>query len=166
MRITRPKRFIIILILTGIFILTCGTFAGYKIGYSNAEMNQEEVSTEIIEIVDVPTTSIEPVQKDEPNLIGLGYFDLTAYCPCKKCCGKSDGITASGTKATAGRTIAADTRYLPFGTEVYIYGQKYIVEDRGGAIKGKHIDIYFDTHEEALKFGRKQSEVFVTEDFY
>lgn len=82
-------------------------------------------------------------------------YTLTAYCPCKKCCGKTDGITASGAKAIQGVTIAADTSVLPFGTKVEIDGKVYTVQDRGGAIKGNRIDIYFDSHEEALKFGRQ-----------
>ena len=79
----------------------------------------------------------------------------TAYCPCAKCCGKSDGITATGTKATAGRTIAVDPSVIPYGTEIIIDGITYIAEDCGGAVKGNIVDIFFDTHEEALIFGRR-----------
>lgn len=77
----------------------------------------------------------------------------TAYCPCAYCCGKTDGITASGTIATQGRTIAADPSVLAYGTEVSINGNTYIVEDCGGAIKGNRIDIFYNSHEEALEFG-------------
>ena len=85
-------------------------------------------------------------------------FEATAYCACPKCCGKwSDGITASGTKATAKRTIAVDNNIIPLGSKVEIEGLgTYIAEDTGSAIKGKIIDIYFDTHEEALNFGRQK----------
>lgn len=85
-------------------------------------------------------------------------FEATAYCACSKCCGEwADGITASGTKATAKRTIAVDTNIIPLGSEVEIEGLGvYIAEDTGSAIKGKIIDLYFDTHEEALKFGRQK----------
>jgi len=79
----------------------------------------------------------------------------TAYCPCEKCCGKSDGVTATGTKATAGRTIAVDPSVIPYGTEVIINGHTYIAEDCGGAVKGNSIDIFFNTHEEARQFGRQ-----------
>jgi len=84
-------------------------------------------------------------------------FETTAYCPCAKCCGKSDGITASGTYATAGRTIAAPSNYA-FGTEIEINGNVYVVEDRGGAIKGNRIDIFFDSHSEANNYGRRTVE--------
>lgn len=82
-------------------------------------------------------------------------FNASAYCGCSKCCGKSTGRTASGTKATAGRTVAMSSKYS-FGTKVEIKGYgTYTVEDRGGAIKGNKIDIYFDNHQDALNFGRK-----------
>ena len=69
--------------------------------------------------------------------------------------------TASGAVAKAGVTVAADTSVLPFGTVVVINGHEYIVQDRGGAIKGEKIDIYFDDHQEALKFGVQYAEVYV-----
>ena len=84
---------------------------------------------------------------------------LTAYCPCVKCCGKSDGITASGTQATAGRTVAVDTRLIPYGTEISIDGKTYVAEDCGGKVKGYTIDVFFNSHEEALNFGRQTKTV-------
>lgn len=90
-------------------------------------------------------------------------YTLTAYCACEKCCGKSDGITASGVKAVEGVTIAADTSVLPFGTKVKIDGKIYTVQDRGGAIKGKRIDVYFDSHQKALEFGKQTKEITIIE---
>lgn len=54
-------------------------------------------------------------------------------------------------------TVAADTRYYPFGTRMYIPGYGWgVVEDRGGAIKGPdRIDLYFDSHDDALRWGRR-----------
>lgn len=91
-------------------------------------------------------------------------YIITAYCACKKCCGKTDGITASGVAATEGVTIAADTSVLPFGTVVYIEGVgKRIVQDRGGAVKGNHIDLFFNSHQAAMEFGRQELEVIILE---
>ena len=89
----------------------------------------------------------------------------SAYCPCIKCCGKDDGITATGTKATAGRTIAVDPRVIPYGSKVIINGVTYIAEDCGGAIKSNKIDIFFNTHYEALQWGIRtvEAEVIVYE---
>lgn len=94
----------------------------------------------------------------------IGYFTLTAYCSCSSCCGKSDGITASGTKAQAYHTIAADTRVLPFGTVVYINGEDYVVEDTGSAIHNNRIDVYFNSHSEARNFGRRYERVYTRKE--
>lgn len=92
-----------------------------------------------------------PTQPPERTLVSLGEYRISAYCPCEKCCLKSDGITASGTQATAGRTAAMNG--VPFGTKIVIDGHEYTIEDRGGGLGSKIIDIYFDTHEEALNSG-------------
>lgn len=86
----------------------------------------------------------------------LGLYTLTAYCSCEECCGKADGITASGVKATSNHTIAAPSEFA-FGTKLMINGKEYTVEDRGGAIKDKRIDIYFDSHQEAINFGKQKN---------
>ena len=91
-----------------------------------------------------------------------GQFVLTGYCPCAICCGKTNGITACGTLATANHTIAADSRFS-FGTKMVINGVVYTVEDRGGAIKGNRIDIFFTTHQDALNFGRQTADVYIVE---
>ena len=113
-----------------------------------------------IEYVDryIYAESTEP----EVEYVSLGMYKVTAYCACVRCCGKTDGITATGTKATEGRTIAADPKVLPYGTKVIINGHEYTVEDCGGAIYGNRIDIYFDSHEEAVQFGVQMLEVFVS----
>ena len=90
-------------------------------------------------------------------------YVITAYCPCVKCCGKIDGITASGVKAVEGVTVAMD-KSIPFGTKIYIDGVgERIVQDRGGAIKGNRIDLFFNDHQSALNFGRQTREVFIIE---
>lgn len=86
-------------------------------------------------------------------------YELTAYCPCAKCCGNTRGITSTGTKATAGRTIAVDPRKIPYGSKVVINGHVYVAEDCGGAIRGNRIDIFFNSHKEALAFGRRYEKV-------
>lgn len=95
----------------------------------------------------------------------LGEYTLTAYCACEFCRGKSDGVTATGTQATQGRTIAVDPRDIPYGTSVVIIlpdgtQHSYVAEDCGGAIKGKRIDIYFDSHADALEFGVRSGMVY------
>lgn len=91
----------------------------------------------------------------EPQTVDLGEFRITAYCPCTKCCGKSDGITSTGVVAQSNRTIAVDPNTIPYGSRVIINGNEYVAEDCGGAIKGNKIDMFFDTHQEALQWGVK-----------
>ena len=87
---------------------------------------------------------------------------MTAYCNEMYPHICNDGVstkTASGTVPTVGRTIAVDPRVIPYGTQVVIDGHTYIAEDCGGAIKGNKIDILFETHQEALDFGRQTKEI-------
>lgn len=97
------------------------------------------------------------------------WMEVTAYCPCKICCGKGAmGLTASGKHISYnnGLFVAADTDLLPFGTQLLIPGyaeQAIEVIDRGGAIKGHKLDVFFDTHERAMKWGRQWIPVTVVE---
>lgn len=107
--------------------------------------------------------AVKETEASENELIEPIEFEVTGYCPCEKCCGKTDGITKSGVKAISSKTIAMDKKY-PMGTEVIIEGFENIVfekQDIGGAIKGNKIDIYFDTHQEALNFGRQTKKVWI-----
>lgn len=79
----------------------------------------------------------------------------TAYCSCEKCCGWSTGITYSGTQATAGRTVGANLSQFPLGTVLVIDGHEYIVEDTGAGVGKNHVDIYMESHEDALEYGKK-----------
>ena len=126
--------------------------------------------TKIEETTQIVENSVESVEKCVfvPEETQPTYTEkemtITAYCPCVKCCGKSDGITASGTKAKQGRTVAVDPRCIPYGTEIIIDGQTYIAEDCGGAIKGSNrIDLFFSSHEQALSFGRQTKKVRIME---
>lgn len=84
----------------------------------------------------------------EPTKTYLGTYYITGYDICYSCCGKIDGITASGEKAMVGRTIAAPSN-LPFGTKLYIEGiGERIVEDRGGSISGQRLDLLCNNHSE------------------
>lgn len=84
---------------------------------------------------------------------------ITAYCPEKCCCGEyADGITSSGAPAK-GKLIAAP-KSIPFGTWIDIEGYGYAeVLDRGGAIKGRRLDVFFPTHQEALNWGVQYVEI-------
>ncbi|MGY4689091.1 3D domain-containing protein [Salibacterium sp. K-3] len=75
------------------------------------------------------------------------------------------GITYSGVKARRDRvsTIAADPSFFPIGTVMYIPGYGYgVVADTGSAIKGRKIDLYYDTVEDVYEeWGKRNIRVFV-----
>ncbi len=73
---------------------------------------------------------------------------------------KRVGITASGERARKG-TIAADRRY-PFGTKIYVPGYGWgEVQDRGGAIQGDRLDVFFSNRKDALEWGRQTLNVII-----
>lgn len=92
----------------------------------------------------------------------LKNVTLTAYSAGPASTGKSPGepgygVTASGTKVKEGRTIAVDPDVIPLGWWVYIEGFGFRrAEDTGSAVKGKKIDIYYDSEKTASKFGTKR----------
>ncbi|MFO7841479.1 MAG: 3D domain-containing protein [Fidelibacterota bacterium] len=115
---------------------------------------------------------IRPPFLKRPKIVTM---QVTAYCACQKCTGwkynwlgrrvyaygpqkgkpKEIGLTASGTKACRG-IIAADTDIYPMGTIMFIEGYGFgRVEDRGSAIKGHHIDLFFKSHDRAMEWGNK-----------
>lgn len=105
----------------------------------------------------------EPISERTKHIY-LGEFKLTAYCGenYKHICNDGDpSKTATGTKPTAGKTIAVDPSVIPYGAKVVIDGKEYFAEDCGGAIKGNRVDVFFDTHQEALDFGVKWKDVYV-----
>lgn len=108
---------------------------------------------------------------------------VTGYCDCGDCCGwerswlrlgapvyssgpnkgkrKAVGVTATGSETRRG-TAAVDPRRFPFGTVFRVPGYGYArAEDTGGAIKGNHIDLWFPSHEAALRWGRRTLSVTV-----
>ena len=134
----------------------------YKVKYQNDVEIEKSVISEVV--VQEPVNKIVQVQKkatsrsstlprtSSASSTGGTVYKITAYCPCAKCCGKTNGRTASGTTATAGRTVAASSKFA-FGTKLNIGGHVYTVEDRGGAISGNKIDIFVNSHAEALAWG-------------
>lgn len=130
-------------------------------------------SSEAIDDPTPNTTEVTTTVSDAPTTTTTAAvewieFVATAYCPCEKCCGvwatkrpldeNGEQIVygATGIVLQQGVSVAADTSRYPMGTELEIENLGiYTVQDRGGAIKGNRLDVYFDNHEDALKFGRQ-----------
>lgn len=155
--------------LTGVLSIIAGTalvltsFAGAcseDAGGVNGPPIQKTPSAALqgpsVAVAEIATTTPEPE---------LEWIEgvATAYCSCEICCeewalNRPDGIvyTASGAEAVQGVTIAADWSIYPPGTVLFVEGLgEMIVQDRGGAIKGQKIDVYFESHDDALQFGRQ-----------
>ena len=151
----------------------------YKVKYQNEEEIEKIKLSETV--VKEPVNKIVQVQRNITSRAGstvaktannnastgtptgpTRIFKVTAYCSCAKCCGKVTGRTASGSHAVAGKTVATSGQFA-FGTKLNINGQEYTVEDRGGAIQGNRIDIYMNSHAEALAWGVKYLPVQVVE---
>lgn len=135
----------------------------YKVKYQNeieiektviSEVVLQEPVNKIVQVQKVTSRSAAAARTSTTAVVNGETYKITAYCSCSKCCGKSTGRTASGTKATAGRTVAAPAKFA-FGTKLNIGGHIYTVEDRGGAISGNRIDIYVNSHSAALQWGVK-----------
>ncbi len=124
---------------------------------------QESESPELLDEATQARVEIQPQRRTM-------LMEVTAYCPCELCCGPNAiGVTASGKHVSYnnGKFVAADTRLLPFGTKLiipgYANGEAVEVIDRGGAIKGMKLDVYFDDHATALVWGRQMVEVIIAD---
>lgn len=86
---------------------------------------------------------------------GKFAISATAYTAAADECGNSRGITASGVKVKENQTLACPPQF-PFGAKIQIDGMgTFVCEDRGGAIKGNHFDIYMQTKSQAFAFGHR-----------
>lgn len=103
----------------------------------------------------------EAQEAEAPAEIYAGRFTTTAYCSCRKCCRGGKNRTKSGTVPQAGRTISADLRVFPLGTKLRINGVVYTVEDSGSGIRGNKLDIFFNSHSQALQYGKRSADVYI-----
>ena len=121
----------------------------------------------------VTVAAPEPVEEPENELIEavllmsahrLDNVTVTHYDCCVDCCGKADGITASGVRATPGVTVAVDPDVIPLGADVLVdYGDGeicyYRADDTGSGVVGNHIDLCVADHQTAVQLGRRTATV-------
>lgn len=129
----------------------------------------EDVSQEIDTVkqrVDEHSKEIDAVQ-DTMEEVRVVTSEVTAYAPLDPravegmCFEGNPKVTASGEEVEPGVTVAAGEQ-IPLGTEVYIEGiGRRIVQDRGGAIGSRDIDIAVTSKDEALQFGRQERRVVI-----
>lgn len=142
---------------------------GQKIIMSNRIPAGRRIKIHTGRVVLEPDRSENPSRSADIILMGEGrktprqktfHLVATAYSPdVRDCWPYSEGVTAIGLRAGYG-VAAIDPRVIPLGTRIYVEGYGYaIAADLGGAIRGRRIDLCFDTHDEAKIFGRKRVKV-------
>lgn len=139
----------------------------------NAEADAEVIDPPMVVATEktAPEAAEEPEEPEneriEAALLARSHViedcAVTHYDCCVQCCGKDDGITASGVRATPGVTVAVDPTVIPLGADVLVdYGDGEIhyfrADDIG--VKGNHIDLCVGGHEEALQLGRRTATVY------
>lgn len=113
--------------------------------------------------LDAANETISDLKSEEYTLVYLGDYKITYYCDERydHICG-GNGVTASGKHTKVGRTAAADWDVLPNGSVVYISGVGFReIQDVGGSVNGRHIDVLVETHEEALDLGTDREGVWI-----
>ena len=95
----------------------------------------------------------------------LGTFKVTHYAPCVECCGKSDGISASGRPVKPYYSVAVDPTVIPLGTIFFLdYGDgvwhEVRADDTGSAVKGNVIDLCVSDYETAVQMGVRSATVY------
>lgn len=136
--------------------------------FSRDIIHEEITKDSTNRVEEVGTNIFVATSRGQTKFVKAMYVTATGYCPCNICTGSYDGSrTASGAPTRAYHTIATPKTFS-FGTEFFIpYFSKasnkgiFVVEDRGGAIKGNRIDVFFNTHNEALKFGRRTLKIYI-----
>ena len=157
------KNFILKLRMTvflGLFLVLF-SFTAFADEEESVQASQETETA--IEEIGPGIPKPEVVEEEEPKAgDSLGMFNTSGYCNCEKC-SKGHNLTYAGTVPQANHTISADLNVLPLGTKVIINGIVYTVEDKGSAVNGNEVDIYYDNHEAAWDHGVQTVEVFLAE---
>lgn len=110
----------------------------------------------VAETKTVKTSSPTEEESDEYEVYNISAYSNHVSSTGKNKGDKGYGITKSGAITVEGVTVSADTRILPMGTRIYIEGiGERVVQDTGGAIKGKKLDLYFESEDDANNFGRQ-----------
>lgn len=170
----RKTRQIMSLLATGcmVLLIVLALIAAMTVDASaDTEIPVEAVteadSGQAVAILEEPQEDYEN-EKIEAALLAratrLDDVTVTHYDVCLECCGKTDGITATGVRATPGVTVAVDPDVIPLESDVLVdYGDGeihyYRADDVGGSVTGNHIDLCVGSHKEALALGRRTATV-------
>ncbi len=143
------RKFILGTILLSVLLYTLTATGGFT--SAKAENNSHRAKPD-------STEDSSQIPGEKPGSWYVVEMRVTAYCWCKKCCGKhSDGITANGHRIRIGDTFVAADKMYSFGTEMIVPGynnsQPVKVLDRGRVIRGNKLDVFFNSHHRAKVWG-------------
>ena len=161
------------LIAIGILVLSMPT----KMSDASDKPTTERNVINVTLIQPEPTVTLLEVpivtEPQEPQLISLGEFLVSAYCSCYECCeqyAQNRPLDDNGNEIVYGSisqiltpqySVAVDPSVIPYGTILYFDGKEHKAQDCGGEIKEKRIDLYFSDHQEAIDWGMQYHEVFI-----
>ena len=87
---------------------------------------------------------------------------MTMYASAYSAYDDGNGHYTSGGNLVRKGLVAVDPGVIPLGTRLFIPGYgNAIADDVGGSIKGNRIDMAFNSHSEAMDFGRQQVTVYI-----
>lgn len=131
------------------------------------EKSLEAILLENLRSLDGPAP--ETVKEVEEGQWQVKRMKVTAYCPCRICCGKhADGVTACNHRIRPGDVFVAADKSISFGTEMKIPGynanRPVEVKDRGRLIVGNRLDVFMHSHQQAKQWGCRELDVLVKVD--
>ena len=151
-------------LITAAFTFLCMVFGAFS-SFASETPDVSGPADEALAVQQGEETSAGPGHESELPAEGsaeetyLGTFETTAYCSCTNC-SPGNSLTYAGTVPQANHTISADLNVFPLGTKLKIGDTIYTVEDKGSGVSGNKLDIYFDTHAQALNYGRQYVDVY------
>ena len=122
----------------------------------------------VAEIVKVGSGEVED-EKEDTQLASTSGSRIAGLKYKKSLSMQATGYTHTGNPTATGAmprrgTVAVDPRVIPLGTQLYIPGYgRAVAQDTGGAVKGNIIDLFFETRQEAVQWGRRNVTVYILE---
>ena len=158
-----------------LLLLLIGNLNSQKADISKSQpevlpIEQKNYNIKEIEVGEEISRGEEETEEITDKYIAVNAI-VTAYAPYDNksgiCNDGTSDTTATGTKPKYG-TLAADPKRIPYGTQIYIEGYGFgVVEDTGSALRNDkeniRIDVFMDTYEEAIKWGRKEITICIKE---
>ena len=136
--------------------LVVGYIAGFLMAFyvTNDKMAREQARGNMLEI-QLYNATHKDCQEVKEQKTFIGEHTIIFYSA-------TGNRTASGKYPKANYTVAVDKKLIPFDTELYIEGIGYVTaHDTGAKIKGKRLDVFVNSKDEAIKKGVQKKKVWI-----